>query len=221
MNQTKDIRDIKAAIFDLDGTLLDSSQIWDGLGERFLSRRGMIPKPGLSAILNRMSLPEGCEFLRVEYALPDSAAEIQTEVCGIIEGFYRRECTLKPGAEQLLRELHRRGVSLVIATAGDETLSRAALERLGVFGMFRGLLTSAEYGGKDSPEIFLKAAEIAGYPPESTAVFEDALHAVLTAKAAGFLTAAVWDSSEREQEKLRLTADYYRESLGDYLELFR
>lgn len=221
MSGTRDIQDIKAAIFDLDGTLLDSSQIWDGLGERFLSRRGMIPKPGLSALLNRMSLPEGCEFLRSEYALPDSAAEIQTEVCGIIEGFYRRECGLKPGAEQLLRELHRRGISLVIATAGDETLSRAALERLGILDLFRGILTSAECGGKDSPWIFLKAAETAGYPPESTAVFEDALHAVLTAKAAGFLTAAVYDSSEREQEKLRLTADYYQKSPGDYLNLFR
>lgn len=216
----RDIRCINAAIFDLDGTLLDSSKVWDGLGERFLARRGIAPKPGLSALLNLMTLTEGCEYLREEYRLPETAAEIQSEICGIIADFYRYECGLKPGAEQLLRELHRRGIALVIATAGDETLSRAALERTGLLGLFRGIVTCAEYGSKSRPEIFFKAALFVGSTPSQTAVFEDSLHAVITAKEAGFLTAAVADISEPQQAELRRTADYFRQDPHGYLELF-
>lgn len=214
------LRDIKAAIFDLDGTLLDSSPVWDGLGARYLVRRGVTPKPELSETLHLMSLNEGCEFLREEYSLPDAAAAIRAEICGIIADFYRSECPLKHGAEQLLHELHRRNIHLVIATAGDETLSRSALSRLGVLDLFRGIVTSAEFGSKDRPEIFLKAAEIAGFAPDQTAVFEDSLHAVVTANAAGFLTAAVADEAEPRQIQLRRTADYYRQNPGDYLKLF-
>ena len=216
----RELRFINAAIFDLDGTLLDSSPVWDGLGERFLARRGIAPKPGLNALLNLMSLTEGCEFLHEEYALPDSPAEIRAEICGIIADFYRLECPLKPGAEQLLRELHRRGIALVIATAGDKALSQAALERLGVLELFRGIVTCAEFGSKERPKIFLKAAELAGSGLENTAVFEDSLRGVVTAKALGFLTAAVADEAEPRQIQLRQTADYFRQNLGEYIELF-
>lgn len=217
----RDIRSIKAAVFDIDGTILDSSPVWENLGERFLARRGISPKPGLSGLLSLMSLREGCEFLREEYLLPESAADIRSEIREIIADFYRNECPMKPGAERLLRELCWRGTAVSVATAGDKTLSRAALERLGVLELFRGILTCDEYGGKDRPEIFLRAAELSGDIPENTAVFEDSLHAVRTAKSAGFLTAAVADISEPRQQELRQTADYYQENLGGYLELFR
>lgn len=217
----RDIRGIKAAVFDLDGTILDSSPVWENLGERFLDRRGISPKPGLSGLLSLMSLREGCEFLREEYLLPESAADIHAEICGIIADYYRNECPMKPGAEQLLRELCRRGTAVSVATAGDKTLSRTALERLGVLELFCGIVTCDEYGGKDRPEIFFRAAEISGGIPNNTAVFEDSLHAVRTAKSAGFLTAAVADISEPRQEELLRTADYYRENPGGYLELFR
>ncbi|MBP0985198.1 MAG: HAD family phosphatase [Oscillospiraceae bacterium] len=215
------LTNIKAAVFDLDGTILDSSGIWDGLGERFLASRNITPEPGLSARLNCMALPESCEYLKSEYHLPETPEQIQTEICGIIAYFYRNECGLNPGAAELLTELSRRGIALSIATAGDKELSRAALERLGLLDMFSGVATCNECGGKNHPEIFLKAAELAGGTPQNTAVFEDSLHAVITAKNAGFLTAAVMDMSEPQQAALRNTADYYREDLSGYLELFR
>ena len=217
----RDLKSIKAAIFDLDGTLLDSSEVWEGLGERFLIRYGIASKPGLSEELDKPSLSEGCRFLKKEYSLPMSPEEIETEVCGIISDFYRFECKLKPGAENLLRELHSRSIPLVIATAGDKTLSRAALERLGILGLFRNILTCSEFGEKSRPDIFLHAAGLAGYAPEHTAVFEDSLTAVRTASKAGFITAAIADISEPMQQELRFTADYYRNDPGDYLELFR
>lgn len=213
-----ELRDISAAVFDLDGTVLDSSRIWDGLGERYLESRGIAPAPGLTETLRVMSVEKGCEFLRDNYPLGQTAGEIQQGILGMISEFYRRECPLKPGAAELFELLERRGTPISAATAGEKDLAAAALERLGVLRYFTGIFTCAEYGGKESPDIFFAASPA---PAERTAVFEDSLHAVITAKNAGFVTAAVCDSSEPEQEILRETADYYRRDLSGYLGFFR
>ncbi|MDY4587884.1 MAG: HAD family phosphatase [Oscillospiraceae bacterium] len=209
------LRDISAAIFDIDGTLLDSSPMWRDLGERFLQSRGITPQPGLSDILAPMTIEESCRYLPENYPLHDTPDGVRAALLEMISDFYRRECPLRPGAAQLLNALHSRGITLLLATAGDKQLSQAALERLGVFRLFSGIFTCDEFGSKSRPEIFLAA----GFPPSECAVFEDSLTAVLTAKSAGFLTAAVCDISEPQQETLRSTADYYRLTPGDYLDL--
>lgn len=211
------LNDIAAAIFDIDGTLLDSSGIWEHLGEDFLLRRGIAPQPGLAGILAPMTIEESCRFLRENYSLPESTGDIRAALLSIISEFYRQECQLRPGAAPLVQELSGRGVRLVLATAGDRALSESALARCGILGYFSGIVTCAEYGSKSSPEIFRAAAGIAGFPPKECAVFEDSLAAVRTAKSAGFLTAAVGDVSEPQQELLKQTADYYRSTPGDYL----
>lgn len=213
-----EFHDISAAVFDLDGTVLDSSRIWDGLGERYLINRGIAPAPGLTETLRVMSVEKGCEFLRDSYPLGLTSGEIRQGILGMIADFYRRECLLKPGAAELLELLARRGVGISAATAGEKELAAAALERLGVLRYFSGIFTCAEYGGKEKPEIFLAASSA---PAERTAVFEDSLHAVITAKRAGFVTAAVCDSSEPEQGLLRETAAYYRPDLSGYIADFR
>lgn len=212
----RSIQNIKAAVFDLDGTLLDSTAEWEGLGERYLSGRGITPLPGLDEKLRCMSLPEGSEYLKAQYSLPETPSEILKSILTGIEGFYINECPLKPGALELLELLRQRGTGLAVATAGDERLARAALKRLGVLGYFAGIFTCADWGGKDVPDIFMTAAAAVGGTPENTAVFEDSFHAVLTAKRAGFLTAAVYDPGEPQQVRLRAAADYYRESLTEY-----
>lgn len=216
----RNIQDIRAAVFDLDGTLFDSTAAWEGLGERYLMGRGITPQPGLDEQLRCMSLPEGSEYLKAQYSLAESPEEILKAILTGIEYFYINECPLKPGAMELLERLKQRGTGLAVATAGDERLARTALERLGVLGYFAGVLTCAEWGRKDKPDIFVKAAASAGGVPEDTAVFEDSFYAVLTAKHAGFLTAAVYDPGEPQQVRLKATADYYRKSLTEYSVLF-
>lgn len=210
------LHDISAAIFDIDGTILDSSGIWADLGERYLRALGITPRPGLSEILAPMTMQESCQYLRESCGIPESVSEIRSGLLGIISRFYREECQLKPGAAKLLDILHRRGITLVLATAGNQELSRAALGRLGVLRYFSRIVTCDEYGSKSRPDIFLAAAGIAGNPPERCAVFEDSLQAVRTASAAGFLTAAVRDISEPRQDELRSCADFYAESLSYY-----
>ena len=204
---------IKYAIFDLDGTLLDSSEMWMDLGARYLSLLGKTPEEGLSERLSLLSLPESAEYLRGTYKIPRSSEEIIHQITKMTERFYLEEVKLKKGALELLRVLRAHSVKMSIATAGDCTLGMAALKRLGAADCFAGAVGCNEFGPKTSPEVFLAAAELIGAVPSETAVFEDSLHAVLTAKKAGFFTAAVWDIGEKNQRELKNFANAYAESL--------
>lgn len=209
---------MRAAVFDIDGTLLDSSPLWAGLGGRYLARHGL-SAPNIERRLAELSLEEGARLLSDEYT-HDGAQTVLAELRGIMERFYREEARLKRGAAELVESLHARGWALSLATAGDAELSRCALTRLGLWERFRGVADCARYGAKTSAGVFLAAAELCGARPCECVVFEDSLHAVVTAKKAGFVTAAVRDESEPQQALLAQTADYYRRDLTGYLELF-
>lgn len=204
---------IKYTIFDLDGTLLDSSEMWRTLGERYLGMMGIVPKNDLSEALYEMSLADSARFLRESYALPYSAEEIVRHFARMTEQFYKEQVGFKDGAPRLLAQLRTRCVKMSIATAGDVTLGMEALTRLGVADFFTGAVSCTEYGAKTSPEVFLAAADLMYAVPQETMVFEDSIHAVRTAKKAGFRTAAVFDISEVSQKELEKTADFYAETL--------
>ena len=103
-----------------------------------------------------------------------------------------------------------------IATASDERLGLNALAQLGVGDFFAGAVSCTKYGAKTSPDVFLAAADLIYAIPEETIVFENSLAAVRTAKKAGFITAAVSDVSESDQQTLRQTTDFYAESMGEF-----
>ena len=208
---------IKAAVFDIDGTLLDSSPIWYDLGARILRSLGITPREGLHKTLSELSLKEGAEYLCSSYPLPVDEAGLLEMTDKLVSGFYLEEVAAKEGAPKLLEALKRRGVKLALATAGNARLSCAALERLGLMGYFPVVCSCEEYGGENSPEVFLAAAEKLGALPAETIVFENSLYALLTAKNAGFATAAVKDTAEHMQEELAKAADFYCERLSELL----
>ena len=207
---------IKFAIFDLDGTLLDSSEMWRTLGERYLKYIGKTPEVGLSEKLNKMTMLESARYLHREYNIPYSSEEILRHITRMTEKYYTEEVRLKDGASKLLAALHSHCVHMSIATAGNERLGMNALMRLGVSDFFEGAVSCSDYGSKISPDVFLAAADLIYAIPEETIVFEDSLFAVRTAKKAGFATAAVKDISEKEQDELKKTADFYSENIGDF-----
>ena len=101
---------------------------------------------------------------------------------------------------------------MYVATATDRHLAEAALRRTGLDGYFRGILTSQEVGvgKKDSPEIYERCMRRLRSNKKDTVIFEDALHAVRTAKAAGFRVCGVYDSfAPEDQEEMRRLCDYY------------
>lgn len=209
---------IKYAIFDLDGTIFDSSEMWRKLGAQYLTMLGKNPAPDLADKLGALSVPEGAEYLRREYNISYSREEIARHITRMTEKFYLEQVSLKDGAPKLLAALRAHCVRMSIATAGDVNLALSALDRLGIGKFFAGAVSCSDYGAKTSPEVFFAAAELIYAVPEETIVFEDSLHAVRTAKKAGFVTAAVYDVGEKNQEELKKLADFYALSLGEFAE---
>ena len=201
---------IRGAIFDVDGTLLDPMFIWDTIGETYLRSIGYEPREKLNEVFKNMSLFQAARYYRTEYGVTLSIDEIMNGVNAMLERYYRFEVPLKPGVAELLERLRQNGVRLCIATATDRHLVEAALDRCGVLSCFGEIFTCNEVGhGKDEPDIFEEALRFLGTRKEETLVFDDALYAVRTAKEAGFPVVAVYDSHEKEQDKVRLLADIY------------
>lgn len=208
---------ISGAIFDVDGTLLDSMFIWDTIGESYLRSIGYEPRENLKEVLQNMSLWQAACYYRKEYGVTLDEEEIMEGVNAMLERYYRCELPLKPGMAELLMQLHREGVKLCIATATDRYLVEAALSRLGVLSCFSGVFTCSEVGhGKDEPYIFETALAFLGTEKAETVVFDDALYAIRTAKAAGFPVAAVYDSYEAGQAEVRALSDLYLEEVSQF-----
>lgn len=214
---------LQSAIFDMDGTLLDSMPAWRSLASRALRRLGREPEPGLDRRLRAMTVAQASAYCRERYGLDCSAEELAALFLGEMERFYRTEVLAKPGVERFLSLLRMEGVWMYVATATDRPLAEAALERTGLRRYFRGIVTTQETGlGKDHPEIYERALRRLRSRKEDTAVFEDALYAARTAKAAGFRVAAVYDPSmEADQEALRSLADWYIRSFEEMAEAER
>ena len=204
----------KAAVFDLDGVLLDSMGIWNDLGARYLRSLGVTPEEGLNEILFSMSMEQGAEYLHTHYALPQSAAEVGAGIADMLRDFYFYEVPAKDGAAALLAALTARGVKLAAATSSPREHVTRALERLGLLVYFTRLFTTAEVGvSKHEPTIYLLAAEALHAAPAETLVFEDSLYALKTAKAAGFYTIGVYDA---DGETVRHYTRYGNDYGNDY-----
>jgi len=201
---------IKCAIFDFDGTLFDSMFIWDSVGEIYLRALGKEPMPSMREDVRALSLYQSACYFRREYDLPLSAEEIMAGINQAIAHFYIHEVLPKPGVVDFLEQMKGAGIPMCIATASERCQIEAALSRCGMAHYFDAIFTCSEVGhGKDVPVIFRKAMEHFGADRSSTVIFEDAIHAIQTAKADGFAVAAVFDSSEKRQKEIRDLSDCY------------
>ena len=199
---------LKGAIFDFDGTLFDSMSIWDTVGEDYLRSIGYAPKAGLREALSTLSLRQGAEYMQEAYDLPLTVPEIMEGINKTVEGCYFHTVQPKPGVPEFLETLQRQGVQMCIATATDRYQIEAALKRCHLDGYFGEVFTCTGVGhGKDEPHIFEAALAWLGTAKEDTLVFEDAYHAIQTAKRAGFRVAAVYDAHEPHQAEIRELAD--------------
>lgn len=208
---------IRGAIFDLDGTILDSMKLWDTLGADYLRSLGIEPKEDLSKTFRTMSLTQAADYYRTVYHVPKTKEDIIRGVIRRIETFYRYEAEPKPQIEVFLQKLKEKNVRICLATASDQTLAEAALKRGKIRDFFSGIFTCESVGhGKDEPEIYRRSADFLGTGKAQTAVFEDAFHAAKTAKEDGFFTVAVFDRSEAQQEQLRAISDYAITDFSDF-----
>ena len=206
---------ISGAVFDLDGTLLDSNGYWNLAPDEYLKTLGKRAAPDLAKTIFTMTLPEAAEYMTREYGLTRTPDEISEGVNAAMERFYRTEIPLKDGVQETLELLGKRGIPLAIASVTDRPLVESAMRRFGLLDRFQAIVTIADVGvGKHAPDVYLEAARRLGSSPGETLVFEDALHALQTAKKAGFITVGVYDDASKDkQEEISGTADYYLKSL--------
>lgn len=208
---------IRGAIFDVDGTLLDSMSVWDHLGEDYLRSLGLTPEENLSQILAPMSLVQAAGYFQRVYGVKFSTEEILKGIQALLASFYREQAQLKPGAAAFLRKLQGKGVQMCIATATEEALVDAALRRCGIRECFSEIFTCTKVGhSKNKPDIFRAAGNHLGTEKTETYVFEDAFHAAKTAKTDGFPVVAVYDPSETKQEELKTLADICLRDFSDF-----
>jgi thiamine-phosphate pyrophosphorylase len=206
--------ELSGAIFDMDGTLLDSMSCWNTLASSYLRTRRIEPEHGLDYKINAMSLPQNAQYLHENY-LPDTSVEqIMEDINASVEQFYRDTADFKPGARAFLDKLAAHDIPMCVISATDLVHVETALRRLGARHYFKELYTCTEFGShKDEPEIFEAALACLGTPRESTVVFEDALYALQTAKAAGYPAVAILDpSSAADWNKMETLADKTIES---------
>ena len=214
---------IKGAIFDADGTLLNSMPIWENLGELYLKSLGIEAKKGLGDVLFTMSMEQGAEYMIKEYHLELTAQQVMDGVNKEIEEYYAKRVPLKEGVRAFLEGFREQHIPMVVATTGDRKNLEAALNRLKVRNLFEGILTCTELEtDKNKPDIYLTAALQMDCDPEEVLVFEDAYHAIRTAKKAGFLTVAVYDrANDRKLGKIWNTADVYLPEFDDFQAFWR
>ena len=201
---------IKGAIFDLDGTILDSMFIWDTIGEDYLRSLGIEPKEILKETFKTFTLEQAAEYYRENYGVTLSVDEIIDSVNKMVERYYAETVKLKPDIEVFLEKIKAKGIKMCIATVTDKPLVETALNRLGIRNYFSEIFTCAAVGySKEEPHIYREAQKHLNTEKGETVVFEDALHALKTAKADGFVTVGVFDIHEENQEELERMADCY------------
>lgn len=206
----------KGAVFDLDGTLLDSMHIWSTFASDYLRSKGIDPKTDVDARLSAASMQQAAGYFREEYGFVQTEEEIIDDINMRIRCFYQNDVKPKEGAADFLQELKGRNVRMCIATATDRPLVEAALTRCGLSPYFEGILTLTELkSSKERPDIYLEAMRLLGVSRTEMIIFEDAVHAVRTAHDAGFTVCGVYDPSEKRQEEIRKYSDYY---LRNYFE---
>ena len=213
------LTDYKAAIFDLDGTLLDSMPIWESVAADYLKTRGITPKANINEELIALGGHEIPEYFQTEYGLRETAEAIHRGMYELLEAFYFYKAPLKNGVAAVLSTLRENGVKMCVATATDRWLVEPALERCGILEYFARIFTCGEEEtSKSSPDIYIRAADFLGAEITDTLVFEDALYAMKSAKRAGFPVAAVYDRSARDkQDEIKAVSDYYFVSMDEML----
>lgn len=215
------LEQIKAVIFDLDGTLVDSMWMWRTIDIEYLTNQGIEVPENLEAFqeeLEGMGFTETAILFKERFKIPDSLEEIKnTWICMSGEK-YRNEVPLKPGVKEFLDYLKERNMKIGISSSNSRELIQMVLEAHGILEYFDCITTCCEVKrGKPEPDVYLKTAQGLEVEPEACLVFEDVPMGILAGKRAGMKVCAVDDAYSRKQEsQKRELADWY---ILDYTQL--
>lgn len=208
---------VKAVIFDLDGTLVDSMGLWKDIDIEFLTARGITYEDTLQEKIEGMSFTETAAFFKEYYHLSESIEELKTIWNQMARQKYRYEIPLKPGVLDFLEELSIRKIKMGIATSNSAELIQAINEKYHFDEYMSCIVTACSVQkGKPAPDVYLEAARQLGVVPADCLVFEDIVKGIEAGKNAGMKVCGVEDSySVYQREEKKRKSDYYIKSFGD------
>jgi len=212
------LRGKSAALFDMDGTLIDSMGIWGDIDVDFLGERGIPVPVDLQKNIEGMSFSETAQYFKSTFGLSESEEELKQIWNQMAYEKYRTVVPMKPGAAEFLRWLKEHGLATAVCTSNSRELIDMIVEHKGIAPWVDYVVTACEVNaGKPAPDIYLRAAEALGVEPSECVVFEDIPAGLLAGIRAGMSTCAVEDTySEYCMEEKRQLADFV---IHDYMDL--
>jgi HAD superfamily hydrolase (TIGR01509 family) len=206
---------IEAVVFDLDGVLIQSEEIWDAVRERYVRDRGGRYDEEVQRAMMGMSAPEWSRFLHEEAGVRDEPEEINRDVVELMLEAYRKELPLLPGAVEAVRRTAD-VFPLGLASSSNRLIFEEVLHLAGIADCFTATVSSEEVeGGKPAPDVYLEAARRLGVEPERCAAVEDSHAGIRSAKAAGMRVVAIPNASYPPDDEALELADATLESLDE------
>ena len=182
----------KGLIFDLDGTLIDSMNVWTEIDAEFLKEYNIDMPVNFYEDIKDLSFADTAIYFSETLGIPMNPKDIMDKFNAMAREKYEKIVPLKKGVYEFISQEKKKGTKLCVATANNKELTILALKRLGIYDSMEFILTCDEISsGKGTPDIYIKCAEKMGFEISETAVFEDILRGVISAKSAGFYVVAV------------------------------
>lgn len=213
------LKDKKAVVFDLDGTLVDSMGMWAEIDVEYLAKFNYSVPSKLEKEIEGMSFTETAAYFKERFEIPDSLETIQAEWLDMTRYKYQYETPLKEGAAAFLEYLSNQGIRMGIASSNSIELVQTILKSHQLEHLFDAVHTCCDVtSGKPEPDVYLLAARSLDVKPSECLVFEDVPMGITAGRRAGMETCAVWDlhSISQETEK-RALADYYIHTYYDVM----
>ena len=214
------LKDIKGAIFDMDGTLVDSMWVWTKIDRDFLEKRNIECPKDLKEQVQDLCFEEAALYFKNTFNLHESVEEICNEWNDMALDEYKHNVTLKPGTLKYLNLLKSMGIKIALATSNCELLLTTALKATGIYDYFDSITRTDEVSrGKNFPDVYLLAAKRLNVDPSQCIVFEDIFPAVVGAKAAGMKVVGIYDDfSSYQKDKIIDFADKYIYKYDDLMD---
>ncbi|HTZ06433.1 MAG TPA: HAD family phosphatase [Gaiellaceae bacterium] len=206
---------IEAAIFDLDGLLIDSEEVWDAVREVYVGEHGLPYTAEVQRAMMGMSSAEWSRYLHESVGIPDEPTAINDEVVRRMQAAYAEHLPLVPGAVEAVERVAAR-FPLALASSSNRPLIDEVLELSGLAAFFRTTVSSEEVGrGKPAPDVYLEAARRLGVAPERCAAIEDSHAGIRSAHAAGMRVVAIPNPSYPPDAGALAQADVILRSLTE------
>lgn len=194
---------MKAAIFDVDGTILNTMPMWATIAQDYLKTKGINASEEINKKMISFTVPKASVFMKEQYKLSISKQKIEKEIQEMAEDFYKTKAQLKPKIFDAIEYLYKKNIPIIVASSGIQELIEYAFCRLNISRYFKKIFI----GDKTNPELFCQCLEYLKTNPQEVFLFEDGEHAIKTANKIGIKTILVKDIQSNYNDIKRIS-DY-------------